>query len=105
MREMKREVLKYDENANLSGHRPAVGKFSKAVLPWELPREHRACQITAESGHQGVVDYALNSCSPHQISPACFVSLPRPWLVLFDFVLLKNSKFISIHKPESQIHQ
>tara|TARA_B110000285_G_C15058132_1_gene580767 strand:- start:599 stop:829 length:231 start_codon:yes stop_codon:yes gene_type:complete len=51
MREMEREVLKYDENANLAGHCPAIWKVSKAVLPRKLPREHGARKIAAETSH------------------------------------------------------
>jgi len=105
MREMERKVFKDDENADLAGHRPAVWKVSKPVRPWELPREHRAREIAAEPGHKGVVYHALDSGSPHQIPPSFFISLPRPRLVFFDLVLLKDLKFISIDEPEYQVHQ
>ena len=105
MREMERKVFKYDEDANLAGHCPAIWKVSKPVRPWELPREHRAREIAAEPCHKCVVYHALNSGSPHQIPPSFFVNLPRPRLVFFDLVLLKDLKFISIDEPEYQVHQ
>tara|TARA_B110000285_G_scaffold228647_1_gene291935 strand:- start:564 stop:881 length:318 start_codon:yes stop_codon:yes gene_type:complete len=105
---MEPKIFTDNQEKEVTSKLPGVWGVLNSKVPWNLPVVHPSSEGEGSKVHENIVENAANHSLFNLFSPANWISLPWPWGVLLNFILLKESIFSSVNDPvehvESQNH-
>jgi hypothetical protein len=96
---MEAEILTDNQDKEVAGEFPSIWGIFNFKVPWNLPVVNPSSKGQACKVHENVVENAANHSLFNQFSPGYCISLPWPWSILLNLILLNESKFSSVNEP------
>jgi hypothetical protein len=102
---METEILTDNQDKEVASELPSIWGIFNFKVPWNLPVVHPSSKGQACKVHENVVENAEHHSLFNQFSPGNSVSLPWPWSILLNLILLKESKFSSVNEPVKHVEE
>jgi len=97
------KIFTDNQEKEVTGKLPGVWSILNSKVPWNLPVVHPSSKGQGSKVHENIVENAANHSLFNLFSPANWIDFPRPWGVLLNFILFKESILSSINDPVKRV--